>query len=166
MFCFLQVCHFRPYDIQNRYLIWEYLQSMMTSSYGNTFRVNGPFRRGIHRLRLPHKGQWRGALMFSLICAPRTNGWANNREAGDLRRHRAHYDVTVMSDAGPVYTRDSDSAITLPADGLPPKLRCSTTPTCECLLFFMRQWITVFLFHLKINPCGSTINTCTCMCLE
>ena len=24
-------------------------------------------------------------------------GWVHNREAGDLRRHRAHYDVTVMS---------------------------------------------------------------------
>ena len=24
------------------------------------------------------------------------NGWANNREAGDLRRHRAHSDVIVM----------------------------------------------------------------------
>ena len=23
-------------------------------------------------------------------------GWVNNREADDLRRHRAHYDVTVM----------------------------------------------------------------------
>ena len=33
--------------------------------------------------------------MFSLICA-RINGWVNNREAGDLRRHRAHYDVNVM----------------------------------------------------------------------
>ena len=43
----------------------------------------------------PHKGQWRGALMFLLICAW-TNGWVNNRNAGDLRRHRAHYDVTVM----------------------------------------------------------------------
>ena len=43
----------------------------------------------------PHKGQWRGALMFSLICAW-INGWVNNGEAGDLRRHRAHYDVTVM----------------------------------------------------------------------
>ena len=32
---------------------------------------------------------------FSLICA-RINGWVNNREAGDLRRHRAHYDVIVM----------------------------------------------------------------------
>ena len=43
----------------------------------------------------PLKGQWRVALMFSLICTWIT-GWVNNREAGDLRRHRAHYDVTVM----------------------------------------------------------------------
>ena len=43
----------------------------------------------------PHKGQWRGALMFSLICIW-INGWVNNREAGDLRRHRGHYGVSVM----------------------------------------------------------------------
>ena len=43
----------------------------------------------------PHKGQWREALMFSLIYT-RINGWVNNSEAGDLRRHRAHYAVTVM----------------------------------------------------------------------
>ena len=43
----------------------------------------------------PHKGQWRGALMFYLICVW-INGWVNNREAGDLRRHRGHYDVIVM----------------------------------------------------------------------
>ena len=45
--------------------------------------------RGIHRspVNSPHKGQWRGALMFSLICAW-INGWVNNREAGDWRRHR------------------------------------------------------------------------------
>ena len=43
----------------------------------------------------PHKGQWRGALMFSLICA-RINDWVNNREAGDLRRHHDHHDVNVM----------------------------------------------------------------------
>ena len=42
-----------------------------------------------------HEGQWRGALMFSLICAW-INGWVNNGEAGDLRCHRAHYDVIVM----------------------------------------------------------------------
>ena len=43
----------------------------------------------------PHKGQWRGALMFSLICVW-INGWVNNRKAGDLRRYRIHYDVIVM----------------------------------------------------------------------
>ena len=57
-----------------------------------------PFVRGIHRssVNSPQKGQWRGALMFTLISAW-INGGVNNREAGDLRRHRAHYDVTVMS---------------------------------------------------------------------
>ena len=56
-----------------------------------------PFVRGIHRspVNSPHKGQWRGALMFSWICI-RINGWVNNGEAGDLRRHRGHYDVTLM----------------------------------------------------------------------
>ena len=31
--------------------------------------------------------------MLSLLCA-RTNGWANNRDAGDLTRYRAHYGVS------------------------------------------------------------------------
>ena len=43
----------------------------------------------------PHKGQWRGALMFSLICVW-LNVWVNHREAGDLRHYRAHNDVSVM----------------------------------------------------------------------
>ena len=43
----------------------------------------------------PHKGQWRGALMFPLICA-RINDWVYNREAGDLRHHRGHYGISVM----------------------------------------------------------------------
>ena len=71
---------------------------MMTSSNANIFRVTGPSSVwGIHRppVNSPHKGQWCGALMFSLICA-RINGWVNNGEAGDLTRHRAHYDVIVM----------------------------------------------------------------------
>ena len=56
-----------------------------------------PFVRGIHRspVNSPYKGQWRGVLMFSLICVW-INGWVNNREAGDLRRYRTHYDVIVM----------------------------------------------------------------------
>ena len=64
-----------------------------------------PFVRGIHRwsVNSPHKGQWRGALMFSLICAW-IYGWLNNRGAGDLRRHHAHYDVIA---AGRVVGRTS-----------------------------------------------------------
>ena len=56
------------------------------------------FVRGIHRLpvKSPHKGQWRGALMFSLICVW-IKSWVNNREAGDLRRSCAHYDVSVTT---------------------------------------------------------------------
>ena len=82
---------------------------MMTSSHGRAsripddvikwkhFRRYWPFVRRIHRSPVisPHRGQWRGALMFSLICTW-TNGWINNQDAGDLRRHRAHYDVIVM----------------------------------------------------------------------
>ena len=52
---------------------------------------------GIHRWpgNSPRQGQWREALMLSLICAS-INDSVNNRKAGGLRRHRAHYDVTVM----------------------------------------------------------------------
>ena len=70
---------------------------MMTSSNGNIFLITGPLCGEIHwsPVNSPHKGQWRGALMFSLICVE-TNGWANHRDTGDLRCHRAHYDVTSM----------------------------------------------------------------------
>ena len=56
-----------------------------------------PFVRRIHRspVNSPHKGQWRGALMCSLVCVW-INGWVNNGEAGDLRRHRPHYDAFLM----------------------------------------------------------------------
>ena len=61
-----------------------------------------PFVRGIHRSPVdsPYKGKSRGALMFSLICA-RANDSANNRDAGDLRRHCVHYDVIVMNRGAP-----------------------------------------------------------------
>ena len=57
-----------------------------------------PIVRGIHRsaVNSPHKCQRREALMLFLICAW-INGWVNNREAGDLGRHSAHYDVIVMT---------------------------------------------------------------------
>ena len=60
---------------------------MMTSSNEHIFRSP---------VDSPHKAQWRRALMVSLILTS-TDSWANNRNAGDLRHHRAHYDVTVMT---------------------------------------------------------------------
>ena len=66
---------------------YKFVYSMMTSTNGN-FAVSPA--------NSPHKGQWRGALVFSFIPAW-TKEWVNNQDAGGLRRHRAHYDVTVMS---------------------------------------------------------------------
>ena len=68
---------------------WASVAGIVLSEY--------PIVRRIHRspVNSPHKGQWRGALMFSLISAW-INGWVNNRESGDLRRHRTHYYATVM----------------------------------------------------------------------
>ena len=55
-----------------------------------------PFVRGINQspVNSHHKGKWRGALMFSFIGAW-INVWVNNRAAGNLRCHCAHY-VIVM----------------------------------------------------------------------
>ena len=77
----------RKYDMWARYKIiicGDLL--MMTSSNGNVFRV--PCEGN-------HKGQWCLALIFSFLCTW-THGWASSRDAGDLRRPSAHYDVTVM----------------------------------------------------------------------
>ena len=62
------------------------------------FPRHWPFVRGIHRSPIdsPQKGQWRKALMFSLMCAW-TNGWEICWYAGDLRRNDAHCDVIAMS---------------------------------------------------------------------
>ena len=73
------------------------------------FQRYWPFVRGIHRspVNSPHKGQWRGALIFSLICVW-INGWVNNSEAGDLRHHRAHYDVIVMNFASLLFKQNCE----------------------------------------------------------
>ena len=89
-------CYWRRH--QKLFRDWKLI--MMTSSNGNIwkhFSRYWPIVREIHRCPMDshHKGQWRGALMFSLMCAW-TNGWANNGNAGALRPHSAHYDVVVM----------------------------------------------------------------------
>ena len=70
---------------------------MLTSSNGNksallAICVGNSLVPG----EFPHKGQWREDSMLSLMCVW-INGWINTSEAGDLRRHRAQYDVSVMT---------------------------------------------------------------------
>ena len=73
----------------------------MTWSNGSIFRTTGPFwvggGGGNSRVNSPDKGQWCGALMFSLICSWTcwTNGWENNRDTSDLRCHHAHYHTAL-----------------------------------------------------------------------
>ena len=93
---------------------WFYTLSWIRETWGpddiikwKHFPCYWPFVRGIHRstVNSPHKGQWRGALTFSLICVW-INGWVNNCEAGDLRCYCAHYDVIVMHGWMPIISRE------------------------------------------------------------
>ena len=45
---------------------------------------------------IPHTKAADGEFWRFLWSASWINGWVNNREAGDLRHHRAHYDVIAM----------------------------------------------------------------------
>ena len=82
---FFLVSLFKPTTTHDDVIKWKH------------FPCDWAFVRGILRsaVNSPHKGQRRGALMDSLICAW-INGWVNNGKAGDLRRHRAHYDRLMM----------------------------------------------------------------------
>ena len=73
------------------------LANMMTSSNGNIFRVTGHSCGDLtgHQWIPLTKASDAGLLIFSLIC-PWINVKVKNGEAGDLRRHRAHYDVIAM----------------------------------------------------------------------
>ena len=107
MGCFANEMHLHSSKYLEQQFSFFYCKTLMIS-YSETwyddvnkwkhFPRYWPFVRGIHRspVNCPHKDQWCGALVFSLICAW-LNDWENNREAGDLRRRRAHYDVTVLS---------------------------------------------------------------------
>ena len=96
---------FLYHDVITTYTMpWINSDSKQQISWSNHHHNSSPWWRhqmeifsGIHRstVNTPHRGQWREALMYSLICVW-INVWVNNRDAGDLRRYRAHYDVTVM----------------------------------------------------------------------
>ena len=101
---FLDQC--RPASCQSHWLwrilaLWYNARMSIKAAY-NMVTCYWIFVRGIHRspmnsrpVNSPHKVQWRGAFMLSLICAW-TNGWVSSWDACDIRRNRAHYDVTIM----------------------------------------------------------------------
>ena len=70
--------------------------SMMTTSNGNIFRVTGPLwgeSTGHRRIPLTKVSN---TELWCLLWSAWTNDWANNRDAGDLKSYRTHYDGTVM----------------------------------------------------------------------
>ena len=72
------------------------VQYMMTSPNGNTSRVTGPLYGKFTGSRwIPHT-KASDAEPWCFLWFAWINGWENNREAGDLRRHGAHSDVIVM----------------------------------------------------------------------
>ena len=77
--------------------MFRLLASMMTSSNGNVFRVTGHLWEEFtgHRW-IPLAKASDAELWCFLWSALWISGWVSNREAGDLRRRRAHYDVIVM----------------------------------------------------------------------
>ena len=114
----------------------------------------------------PHKGQWRGALMFSLVCAW-INCWVNNHEASDLRRHRSHYDVTLMK-------KGAENRIIKPMHLM---LVISELPKLtqqECIYFVqLRSYTgTIYAFNplwpgdvIWWHTCGSTLAQVMACCL-
>ena len=79
------------------------VDNMMTSSNGNIFRIPSHLETGEFPAQRPVT---RSFDVFFFICVW-IKGWVNNRKAGDLRRYRAHYDVTIMK----IYCMISKKAI-------------------------------------------------------
>ena len=82
----------------NEFTRYTYKVHMMMSSNGSIFRVIGPLCGEFTGDRwIPLTKAVDTELWSFLWSVPWINGRVNNHEADDLRRHRAHYDVIVMS---------------------------------------------------------------------
>ena len=78
-------------------ITWKIIQFMMTSSNGNIFHIIGQVcEEFTGHLWIPRTKASDAQLGCFFHIYARINAWVNNREAGDLRRHRAHYDVIVL----------------------------------------------------------------------
>ena len=114
------------------------------------FSCYWPFVSGIHRslVNSPHKGQWRRALIcVSLICVW-TNGWENHWDAGDLRCHHTHYDITIIvRRAGLLWSqRDFEWRWSVPL------FKCLTVLEFSFILFDLCLLITFFNFIMNYVP--------------
>ena len=115
-----------------------------------------PFVRWIHQspANPPRKGQWRGALMLSLICAW-INDWVNNREAGDLKRHRAHYDVIVMNDRFPVYGITTNFWSPVKATELWRSIIVHYTYVSEAWFIYVKMIFSMHLLEWNVHSASS-----------
>ena len=139
---------------------------MMMSSNGTIFQVTGPLCG-----EFTGHGQWRGALMFFLNNAW-INNWVNNREAANLRCHRAHYDATVMDawrSANMMIFSVHPSLHVTQQSGLASKVKTNTRPTGEVsatAVTDLRGRIDVIqtpgLYNVKAIKCHWTENTHNC----
>ena len=91
----------------------------MTSSNGNIFHVTGHLcgeftgPRWIPSTKVSDADLW----CFRLICVW-INGWMNNREAGDFRHYRAHYDVIVINDKSVIQGPLNEQSVMLTKRGI------------------------------------------------
>ena len=114
----------------------------------------------------PHKRQWRGALIFFSMICPWRNGWANHRDAGDLRRPRANFHVTVMWRVNPA--RFTDLNVSAWVLSLYRMFKCIQLHKCNTLIY---QWSispskAVFLILMQVNEGGCRQVQCVIACLN
>ena len=84
-------------------LQWRHNEHNGTMAWRCHFPCYWPFVRGIHRspVNSPHKGQWHGALLFSLICAlnkrlsKQSWGWWFEMPSRSLWRHCNDYQTIL-----------------------------------------------------------------------
>ena len=139
-------------------LIWYIGKFLVITSYRAwwrhqmaTFSASLALYAGNSSVNSSHKGQWRGALMFSLICAW-INDWVNNRETGDFRRQRARYDVTLM---GGVWFKSFQWPYQTPLNTLRPKQNGRLFADDTFKRIFLNENIRIsFKISLKFVPKG------------
>ena len=100
-----RVAYYLPYIVCKLGMI-AHIHSLIDKKWGHhqmeTFSALLALVRGIHRWIIFTKASDAELWWVFFICAW-IDSFVNNRKAGDLRRHRVQYDVTVMTRWCPVY---------------------------------------------------------------